>query len=160
MIAIKEVSLTEEVLEEIREIDLTFYPNIGPIEWYLVRYKPWHSAFVAMDGEKIVGYLAALPARKELYDAILNGVLIDDLGINPDMFLKESAYYYAGSVVIRQEYRGQNISRQLLDAFINKYGSKKICLIAVSKSGLRLAEHYFTLVKFISGGIGIFISKA
>ena len=32
MIAIKEVSLTKEVLEEIRDIDLTFYPNIGPID--------------------------------------------------------------------------------------------------------------------------------
>ena len=74
--------------------------------------------------------------------------------------MKESAYYYAGSVVIRQEYRGQNISRQLLDAFIGKYGSKKTCLITVSRSGYRLAEHYFTLVKSVSGGICIFASKA
>ena len=56
MIVIKEVNMTKEVLEEIRAIDLTFYPNIGPIDWYLARYKPWHSAFVAMDEGKIVGY--------------------------------------------------------------------------------------------------------
>ena len=31
---------------------------------------------MAMDNEKIVGYLASLPARKELYDAILNGALM------------------------------------------------------------------------------------
>ena len=147
------------MLEETREIDLTFYPNIGPIDWYLVRYKPWHTAFAATDGERIVGYLAALPARKELYDAILNGVLIDDLGINPEMFLKESAYYYAGSVLLRREYRGRGIGRQLLNAFIDKYGSNKICLIAVSEGGRRLAERYFTLVKSVSGGIGIFASK-
>ena len=159
-IVIKEVSLTKEVLEEIRKIDLQFYPNIGPIDWYLARYKPWHSAFVAMDEGKIVGYIASLPARKELYDAILNGVLIDDLGINPEMFLKESEYYYVGSILVKTEYRGRSISKQLLNAFIRKYGDRKICLIAVSKEGYRLAEHYFSLAKEISDGIGIFVSRA
>ena len=159
-IVIKEVSLTKDVLEEIREIDLQVYPYIGSIDWYLARYKPWHSAFVAMDNEKIVGYLASLPARKELYDAILNGVLIDDLGINPDMFLKESAYYYVGSIALKAAYRGRNISRQLLDAFIGRHGDKKACLIALSNEGYHLAEHYFSLVKNLSGGIGIFVSRA
>ena len=157
-VEIKEVSLTEEILQEIRKIDLQFYPNIGPIDWYLARYKPWHSTFVAMDQGQIVGYIASLPARKELYDAILNGVLIDDLGINPDMFLEESEYCYLGSILLKAEYRGRNIGRQLLDAFMNKYGDKKICLIAVSKEGYHLAEQYFSLVKEISGGIGIFVS--
>ena len=84
MIVIKEVSMTKEVLNEIRAIDLEFYPNIGPLAWYLARYKPWHHIFVATDEDRIVGYFAALPVRKELYDAVLNGVLVDDLGINPD----------------------------------------------------------------------------
>ena len=65
-IVIREVSMTREVLESIREIDLQCYPNIGPIDWYLARYKPWHTAFAAMDGERIVGYIASLPVRKEL----------------------------------------------------------------------------------------------
>ena len=34
-IVIKEVSLTKDVLEEIREIDLQVYPYIGSIDWYL-----------------------------------------------------------------------------------------------------------------------------
>ena len=158
-IEIKEVSLTKDVLEQIREIDLQVYPNIGLIDWYLARYKPWHSAFVAMDNGKIVGYVASLPARKELYDAILNGVLVDDLGINPDMFLKESEYCYVGSVVLKAAYRGRNISRQLLDAFAGRYGDKKVCLIAVSQAGYHLAEHYFSLAKELPGGIGIFVSR-
>lgn len=33
MLTVKEVSLTKEILEEIRKIDLEFYPNIGPIDW-------------------------------------------------------------------------------------------------------------------------------
>ena len=87
MLTVKEVSLTRETLEEIRKIDLEFYPNIGLIDWYLSRYKPWHSAFVALDDGKMIGYFVAVPVRKELYDAILNGVMVDDLGINPDMYL-------------------------------------------------------------------------
>ena len=159
-IVIKEVSLTKDVLEEIRQIDLQVYPSIGSIDWYLARYKPWHTALAAMDNGEIVGYIASLPARKELYDAILNGVLIDDLGINPDMFLKDSEYCYAGSVVLKTAYRGGNISRRLLDAFMERHRDKKVCLIAVSKEGRRLAEHYFSLAKELPGGIGIFVSRA
>ena len=158
MITVEEVSLTKEILEEIRKIDLEFYPNIGPIDWYLSRYKPWHSAFAAMDDGKMIGYFVAVPVRKELYDAILNGVLADDLGVSPDMFLKESEYYYAVSVVIRQAYRGRNISRQLLDAYFSRHPDKKTCLLAVSRNGYRLAGHYFSLVKDISGNIGAFVS--
>ena len=160
MLTIKEVSLTREILEEIRKIDLEFYPNIGLIDWYLSRYKPWHSAFAAMDDEKMIGYFVAVPVRKELYDAIVSGVLVDDLGINPDMFPKESEYYYAVSIVIQKEYRGRNISRQMLDAYFSKYPDKKTCLLAVSKNGYRLAEHYFSLVKDISENVGVFISRA
>ena len=158
MLTVKELSLTRETLEEIRKIDLEFYPNIM-IDWYLSRYKPWHSAFVAMDNEKMIGYFVAVPVRKELYDTILNGVLIDDLGINPEMYLKESEYYYAVSVVIQKAYRGRNISRQLLDSYFSRYPDKKTCLLAVSRSGCHLAEHYFSLVKDISENVGIFVSR-
>ena len=160
MITVEEVSLTKEILEEIRKIDLEFYPNIGPIDWYLSRYKPWHSAFAAMDDGKMIGYFVAVPVRKELYDAILNGVLADDLGVSPDMFLKESEYYYAVSVVIQEAYRGRNISRQLLDAYFSRHPDKKTCLLAVSRNGYRLAGHYFSLVKDISGNIGVFVSQS
>ena len=159
MLTVKEVSLTRETLEEIRKIDLEFYPNIGLIDWYLSRYKPWHSAFVAMDDEKMIGYFVAMPVRKELYDAILSGVLVDDLGVNPDMFVKESEYYYAVSIVIRKEYRGRNISGKLLDAYFSRYSDKKTCLLAVSRNGYRLAQHYFSLKKDISEDIGIFVSR-
>ena len=160
MLTVKEVSLTRETLEEIRKIDLEFYPNIGPIDWYLARYKPWHCAFAAMDGEKMIGYFVAMPVRKELYDTILNGVLVDDLGVNPDMYLKESDYYYAVSVVIREAYRGRNLSRRMFDMYFSKYPDKKTCLLAVSRSGRRLAEHYFSLVKDLSENVSVFVSQA
>ena len=160
MITVDEVSLTKEILEEIRKIDLEFYPNIGPIDWYLSRYKPWHSAFAAMDDGKMIGYFVAVPVRKELYDAILNGVMVDDLGINPDMYLQESEYYYAVSIVVQEAYRGRNISRQLLDAYFSKYPDKKTCLLAVSKGGHHLAEHYFSLVKDLSENVAVFASRS
>ena len=160
MLTVREVSLTRDILEEIRKIDLAFYPNIGQIDWYLSRYKPWHSAFVAMDDGKLIGYFVAVPVRKELYDAVLNGVLVDDMGINPDMYLKESEYYYAVSIVIQEAYRNRNISRQLLDMYFGKHPDKKTCLLAISKGGYHLAEHYFTLVKAISENVGVFVSQA
>ena len=160
MLTVKEVGLTRETLEEIRRIDLEFYPNIGSIDWYLSRYKPCHSAFAAMDDEKMIGYFVAAPVRKELYDAILNGVLVDDLGVNPNMFLKESEYYYAVSIVIQKAYRGRNISRQMLDMYFSKHPDKKTCLLAVSRNGYRLAGHYFSLVKDLSGDVGVFASRA
>ena len=160
MLSVEEVSLTREKLEEIRKIDLEFYPNIGSIDWYLARYKPWHSAFAAMDDGRMIGYFVAVPVRKELYDAILNGVLLDDLGVNPNMVLKESEYYYAVSIVIRKAYRGRNISRQMLDMYFGKHPDKKTCLLAVSRNGYRLAGHYFSLVKDLSEDVGVFVSLA
>ena len=159
MLTVREVSLTRETLEEIRKIDLEFYPNIGPIDWYLSRYKPWHSVFAAMDDEKMAGYFVAVPVRKELYDAVLSGVLVDDLGVNPEMYLEESEYFYAVSVVVQKAYRGRNLSRQLLDAYFSKYPDKKTCLLAVSRNGYRLAGHYFSLVKDLPGNIGVFVSR-
>ena len=82
------------------------------------------------------------------------------MGINPDMYLKESEYYYAVSIVIQEAYRGRNISRQLLEAYFSKYPDKKTCLLAVSKGGFHLAEHYFSRVKAISENVGVFVSQA
>jgi hypothetical protein len=111
-----------------------------------------------MDDEKIIGYFVAMPVRKELYDTILNGVLVDDLGINPDMYLKESKYYYAVSIVIQEAYRGRNISKQLFDMYFSKYPDKKTCALAVSRDGYRLAGHYFSLVKNISENVAVFVT--
>ena len=75
------------------------------------------------------------------------------------MYLKESEYYYAVSIVIRKAYRGRDISRQMLAMYFGKYPDKKTCLLAVSKNGYRLAEHYFSLVQDISENVGVFASR-
>ena len=42
--------------------------------------------------------------------------------------------------------------------YFGKYRDKKACALAVSRSGCRLAGHYFSLVKEISGNICVFAS--
>ena len=76
------------------------------------------------------------------------------------LYLQESEYYYAVSIVIQEAYRGRNISRQLLDAYFSKYPDKKTCLLAVSKGGHHLAEHYFSLVKDLSENVAVFASRS
>ena len=56
-----------------------------------------------MDNGEIIGYLASLPARKELFDAILNEVLIDDvlvifvdIGVYPMLF-KYTGKWFKGA---------------------------------------------------------------
>ena len=95
MLTVKEVSLTRETLEEIRKIDLEFYPNIGPIDWYLSRYKPWHSAFVAMDDEKIIGYFVAM--TKNIDDEI-------------QITLRLNTTMYPGTRILRHFYWPFNVS--------------------------------------------------
>ena len=159
MITTKEVSLTRDILEEIRRIDLEVYKNISGIDWYLSRYKPWHSAFVAMDDSRIIGYVTAVPVRKVLYEAVLNGVLVDDLGINPNMFIQESEYMYASSIVIAKEYRKQSISGRLVEMLADRFRGKKICLMSVTEEGRRLAGHYFRHWMRLTDDVDVFISK-
>lgn len=159
MIAIKEVSLTKDILEEIRKIDLEVYKNISGIDWYLNRYKPRHSAFVAMDKNRIIGYVTVVPVQRVLYEAILNGVLVDDLGINPNMFVRDSEYMYASSIVIAKEYRKQSISGQLVEMLTDRFKGKKICLMSVTEEGRRLAGHYFRHWMRLTDDVDVFVSE-
>ena len=159
MITTKEVSLTRDVLEEIRKIDLQVYGNISGIDWYLSRYRPWHSAFVAMDGGRIIGYVTAVPVRKDLYDAILNGVLVDDLGINPDMFVRDSEYMYASSIVIEKAYRKQNTGRLLAELMTARFRGKKLCLMTVTREGRKLAGYCFRHWKKLTDDVDVFVSE-
>lgn len=159
MITTKEVSLTRDILEEIRRIDLEVYKNISGIEWYLSRYRPWHSAFAAMDKDRIIGYVTAVPIQRVLYEAILNGVLVDDLDINPNMFVQESEYMYARSIVIAKEYRKQSISGRLVEMLTDRFKGKKICLMSVTEEGRRLAGHCFRHWMRLTDGVDVFVSE-
>lgn len=88
---IKKINLTKANLLKIQDLDDLFYTDaITGIKWYLERYSKNHFAYVLVDeNEKYYGYVMALPIKKELYDAITNGVITNDLYINPKIFRYE-----------------------------------------------------------------------
>ncbi len=100
MLEIRDISLTEETLREIRRVDMIAYGSARDPGWYLERYHPRHFAFAAMDAGRIVRYLAAFPIQKALYDALVSGVLMDDADISPNMFLWDSEYICVCSIAI------------------------------------------------------------
>lgn len=154
---IKDVSLTEETLREIRSVDMSAYGYARDLGWYLERYHPWHSAFAAVDGGRIVGYLAAFPIQKALYDALVSGVLVDDAGISPNMFLKDSEYIYVCSIAIEPAYRDHTISRRMVEMLLEKYRGKKLCLITVTGKGRRLAACYFEHRLRVTESVDVFV---
>ena len=151
--------MTKEILREIRRVDMSAYDVVNDLGWYLQRYHPWHSAFAAMDDGRIVGYLAAFPIQKALYDALTGGVLMDDAGISPHMFLKDSEYIYFCSIAIEPSYRGNSISRRMVEMLLEKYRGKKLCLITVSSKGRRLAEGYFQHKLKVMESVDVFVSE-
>ena len=155
---LKEVSLTEENLAEIRRVDLSAYDTVPELDWYLERYHPWHSAFAAVDGGRIVGYLAAFPIQKALYDALVSWVLVTDTGISPNMFLKDSPYLYLCSVALEPPYRNHTVSCRLVELFLEKARGKKLCMISITKNGKRLAEQYFEHRMRVTDSIDVFVS--
>ena len=148
-----EKKLTKENLLKIKEIDDTFYKDtVVDLEWYLERYNESHQGIFLQDGEKIVGYLVVVPIKKELYDAITNGVITGDISINPSMFLTSSNYYYIVSCVILEEYRYGTLMMEKL--FQNTKG--KFCVLTISDKGYHLAQKFLDLKMKINDKVSVF----
>lgn len=152
---IEEVKLTKENLIKIKEIDNTFYTkeNIS-LDWYLERYTEKHSAILLLDKDEIVGYIISVPIKKELYDTIMNGVIINDLQINPQMFIDESEYYYIVSCVILEKYRFKSYASKMLEKILNK--EKKYCALTITTSGYHLVEKYMNFKVNVYKDINVF----
>lgn len=85
-----EDKLTKDNLLKIKKIDDKFYNSpITNIDWYLERYTKNHKGIFLLDNEKVVGYLISVPIKQALYEALINGVFINDLYINPQMFIEK-----------------------------------------------------------------------
>lgn len=154
---IKKVFLTKENLLRIEKIDDEFYTNaITGIEWYLKRYNEKHYAYCLFDGDTIVGYIVSVPIKTGLYDAITNGVLLDDLHINPKMFLNESDYYYIVSCVLKEEYRYKNYGQNLMERLLEDLVGKKYCCLTISKEGYNLASKYMNLKMKLNEDVSVF----
>ena len=112
---VEKISLTKDNLLKIKSIDETFYKSNLDIDWYLERYTNKHNGYILYDNDKAVGYNVSVPIKKELYDALINGVLLNDININPNMFIEDSYYNYIVSIVILEEYRHQGMGNLLLE---------------------------------------------
>lgn len=159
MIKIKEENLNRSVLESIISLDKSFYNDKElTLNWYLERYKEYHKVILLYDDNKIVGYLLSVPIKKELYDAITNGIVTNDININPSMFVKESLYNYIVSILIDKDYRNNGYADELVNTLMNN-SNGKYCALTISKEGYTLANKYMDLKLKINDDISVFVKE-
>jgi ribosomal protein S18 acetylase RimI-like enzyme len=156
---VEKLFLTKENLIKIKQIDDKFYIDVPNIEWYLERYNENHYAYCLINKEEIIGYIVSVPIKKELYEAITNGVLINDLDINPKMFINESNYNYIISCVIKEEYRNQKYGEMLLSKVLIDLKESYACCMSITKGGYNLANKYMGLKMTLSDNVSIFVNK-
>ncbi len=156
---VEKISLTKDNLLKIKSIDETFYKSNLDIDWYLERYTNKHNGYILYDNDKAVGYIVSVPIKKEFYDALINGVLLNDININPNMFIEDSYYNYIVSIVILEEYRHQGMGNLLLETLINNAKKGLYCALTISKEGSILANKYMNLKLKINNEVSVYELK-
>lgn len=153
---IQTVHLNKVNLIKIKNIDDTFYnEDILTLDWYLERYNEKHTGILLMDNDLCVGYLVSVPIKKELYDAIVNGVMINDLYINPDMILEESNYNYIVSAVILKEYTHKGYGKLMLEKLFSDTKGY-FCALTITQEGYQLVSNHMDLVKRLNNEVCVF----
>lgn len=153
---IEEINLTKDNLIKIKQIDDTFYKKDNiTLEWLLERYKDTHKGLLLFNQDKVVGYIVAVPIKKELYDTIVNGVITNDLQVNPNMFVDESDYYYIVSCVILKEYRGKGYGNKMLKLILENK-EKNYCALTISEDGYNLVKNHMDLRTKVCKNIYVF----
>lgn len=154
---IEKVYLTKENLLKLEKIDDSFYTDaITGIDWYLMRYNEKHYAYCLIDNEDIVGYIFSAPVKKELYEAITNGVLLNDLHINPNMFVDKSNYNYIVSCVIDENYRYKNYGKLLMETLLKDLKDCNVCCLTISKEGYKLSDKYLNFKSKLNDEVSVF----
>ncbi len=159
-VRIIEVKLNKENLEKIYNIDKTFYKDeILTMSWYLKRYNENHNAILILDDKNnCVGYLVSVPIKKELYETIKKGIIINDLYINPNMYINDSKYYYISSFVIINEYRYKGHGQKMLE-YLFKNCKGKYCALTITNDGFRIAKKNMKLFCTINEKTNVFIKN-
>lgn len=157
MIKIEKVSLTKENLLKIKKVDDSFYKeDLLTLEWYIERYNENNNGFLLMNDDCCVGYLVSVPIKKELYKAIINGVLINDLYINPNMIVNKSKYQYIVSSVILDNYRHKGYGKEMMKELL-KNEKKVFCALTITKDGYNLAKKFMKLKLKINDDTNVFV---
>ena len=107
------------------------------------------------DHDECVGYLVSVPVKKELYDAIINGVMTNGLYLNPSMFIEHSDYNYIVSIVILEQYLHKGYGKQMLEKLFND-NKGYFCALTITKNGYNLANKRMNLVKNINDDVSVF----
>ena len=159
---IEKIYLTEENLIRIKKIDDLYYEgeNITDLNWYTDRYTSKHVGYVLLNEKnEYIGYIIAVPVKKELYDALINGVLVNDININPDMFINKSKYNYISAFVLLKEYRHQGIGVELIKSIINIVDKGSYCALTISKEGASISKRFMHLKKQINSDVAVYEMK-
>jgi len=97
-----------------------------------------------------------VPIKKELYNAIVNGVLINDLYINPNMIVNKSKYQYIVSSVILDDYRHKGFGKEMMKELL-KNGKGFYCALTITENGYNLAKKFMELKLKINDDANVFI---
>ena len=148
-------TLTYRHFEQMFDLERSFYAEefITPADeawqWYVQHP---HSVAVAMDGERLAGFVNLFPVRQELYDAIVAGefndadLVADDIASLRELADSEQAcQMFLSCIVIDAAYRGQGLTHALLKAAAEPYVPwadqlEGIAIDTVTKDGARFAE--------------------
>lgn len=157
---IEKINLTKENLLEIEKIDDAFYTDeVTGIDWYTNRYKPYNIAYGLFDDKELVGYTIIAPIQEDLFRAIINGVLVSDVKVSPEQFVKYSDFYYIASSVIKEKYRECGYGSKMFDQIMHDYRDKYLCCLTVSKEGYRLVNKFLYHYKIVTSSVDSFVSK-
>ena len=155
---IKEVKLTKDNLLKIKVVDDTFYKSDKlNLDWYLERYEGKSKAVLLLDEDKCAGYIVSVPIRKELYDTITCGVIVNDVQVSPKMFTDESLYYYVVSCVILDDYRERGYGSKMLEMVLRD--KKRYCALTVSDEGYHLAKKYMDFKMNVYENVNVFVKN-
>jgi len=158
MIKIKKEKLNKKNLYKLKEINDFFYEDNLSLEWYYQRCNNKHDIYFLYNENLCIGYISCVAIKKELYDTLKNGVILDDININPKMFVKKSEFYYISSIVLSEEYRNIGLGSILMESLLNTNKGNFIAL-TISKKGYHLCKKYMKLIRKLNKNVKVFELK-
>ena len=145
-VTVKEVNMTNDVINQIIEIDKLFYLNFdySNTSWYFKTYSAKNKITVLYVNNKIAGYFLFYGITKNLYNKICALKYAGDYNFPESEINVNTKYLYLPSVLVKNEYRQYSVPLILqLNRKIKELSKNNtIVAIAVSEVGIRMCEKY------------------
>lgn len=147
-IEVKEKRMTKKVINQIIEVDKTFYKDFDfetSSSWYFQRYSSKNKVWVLEADGIVEGYCLVYSITKELFDEVCALKYSGDYDFPEDQVNVESEYFYMPSVVVKEGFRSHSM---MLLAKLKQEIKKRenVVVIAISDAGKRLAGLYLKFV--------------